>query len=179
MKTFITGVLRWSNKHIGMLVLRVVLGLFFMAHGVLKFQDMDQTVQFFGGIGFPAFLAYFVSAVEVLGGLALVLGVFTCVAGVLFAIIQLVAVFKLTGKIPAESALIGFAMGYGVNLVLAAASLGVGFTGPGRYALLSGRCCLWCRRDQHCKDCSACGHCGVCTPDTGKKESAGSLEHEQ
>ena len=154
----------WCTKHSGQLVLRVVLGLFFFAHGLLKFQDMDNTIAFFASLGFPSFLAYLVAGIEVVGGIALVLGIFTCTFGVLLAVIQLVAVFKVTARIPAPSALIGFAMGYGMNLVLAAAALGVGFTGPGRMSLWRGKCCLWCRRDKDCADCESCRDCMKCEP---------------
>lgn len=154
---------RWCNKHTGLLVLRVVLGVFFFAHGTLKWQDMEQTVAFFGSLGFPSFLAYLVAIAETGGGVALVLGVFTCFSGSILAVIQLVAAYKVTSQIPADSALVSFAMGYGMNLVLAAASLAVAFAGPGRWALWKGRCCWWCRKDKNCmecKDCASCGHCG-------------------
>jgi putative oxidoreductase len=160
---------RWGNKHSGQLVLRVVLGGFFLAHGVLKFSDMENTVAFFTSpsVGVPAFLAYFVSGVEVVGGIALMLGVFTCTFGTLLAVIQLVAIYKVTARIPAPSALIAFAMGYGMNLVLAAAALSVAFTGPGRMSLFKGRCCVNCRHDRDCSDCDTCGDCGKCSVDAG------------
>lgn len=155
----------WCNKHSGQLVLRVTLGVFFLAHGVLKFMDMENTLAFFASLGFPSFLGYFVAGSEVIGGVALVLGMFTCVFGILLAVIQLVAVYKVTARIPAPSALIAFAMGYGMNLVLVAAALSVAFTGPGRMSLFGGKCCINCRHDKNCGDCSSCGDCSTCGVD--------------
>lgn len=160
----------WCNKHSGQLILRVMLGAFFLAHGTLKFMDMENTVAFFASIGFPSFLAYFVAGVEVLGGLALILGVFTCTFGVLLAVIQVIAVYKVTARIPAPTALIGFAMGYGMNLVLAAAALSVAFTGPGRMSLFRGRCCVNCRHDKDCSDCEACSGCMKCSPEEMRRD---------
>lgn len=171
---------RWSNKHSGQLILRVVLGTFFLSHGVLKFQAMtESTIPFFASIGFPAFLAYFVAGVEVVGGIALILGIFTCLFGTLLAVIQLVAIYKVTARIPSPSLLISFAMGYGMNLVLAAAALSVAFTGPGRMSLWHGRCCLNCRHDQDCTDCESCDDCAKCGTDVGYRGVKPESEPEQ
>lgn len=60
-------------------VLRVALGLMFLAHGLTKVLVYTPagTVGFFESIGFPGLLAYPVMAFEVVGGLMLVLGVYT------------------------------------------------------------------------------------------------------
>ena len=61
----------------GALVLRVGLGVMFIAHSVyLKFFvfTLAGTAQFFGSLGLPEFSAYLVFAAEAAGGLALVLG---------------------------------------------------------------------------------------------------------
>ena len=170
MKTFWKHCRGWFNKHSGQLIIRVVLGAFFLSHGVLKLQGMEDTIAFFASIGFPSFLAYFVAGVEVIGGISLILGVFTCTFGVLLAVIQLVAVFKVTAQIPAPTRIIAFAMGYGMNLVLAAAALSVAFTGPGRMALFHGRCCANCRHDKDCSDCESCNDCATCSVDEGHHE---------
>lgn len=72
------------------LVMRLALGIMFVAHGLTKVLVFTPagTVGFFQSIGFPGFLAYPVMAFEVIGGLMLVLGVYTrWVAAV--AVIQL------------------------------------------------------------------------------------------
>lgn len=61
------------------LLLRVSLGVMFIAHGLLKVFvfTVPGTVQFFGSIGLPAILAYATIAAEVIGGALLVLGIGT------------------------------------------------------------------------------------------------------
>jgi putative oxidoreductase len=62
------------------LVLRVALGLMFLAHSVylkLFVFTLPGTAQFFMGLGLPGWFAYTVFAVEAVGGVLLVLGIQT------------------------------------------------------------------------------------------------------
>lgn len=61
------------------LLLRVSLGVMFIAHGLLKWLvfTLPGTVEFFASVGFPGWTAYPVTALEIIGGAMLVLGVFT------------------------------------------------------------------------------------------------------
>ncbi|HEY7641757.1 MAG TPA: DoxX family protein [Steroidobacteraceae bacterium] len=64
----------------GNTVLRISLGLMFIAHSVvLKYFTftLAGTAQYFVSIGLPAFLAYVVFALEAVGGVLLVLGIRT------------------------------------------------------------------------------------------------------
>lgn len=60
-------------------ILRVALGVMALAHGLLKLLVFTPagTADFFASLGLPAFLAYATIGVEVIGGLALIAGVFT------------------------------------------------------------------------------------------------------
>ena len=60
------------------LLLRVTLGVLFLAHVGLKFfvYSVPGFVGYFGSLGLPAWLAYLVIALELLGGLALILGIY-------------------------------------------------------------------------------------------------------
>ena len=60
-------------------LLRVSLGVLALAHGLLKILVFTPagTVGFFASLGLPAFLAYATIGVEVIGGIALIAGVFT------------------------------------------------------------------------------------------------------
>jgi len=60
------------------LLLRVSLGVMFVAHGLLKVLvfTMPGTVGFFESIGFPGFLAYVVTAAEIGGGAMLIVGLY-------------------------------------------------------------------------------------------------------
>ena len=69
-----------SNADYAALLLRVSLGIMFIAHSlVLKWMTfgLAGTAQFFESIGLPGFLAYVVFGMEAVGGILLVLGVRT------------------------------------------------------------------------------------------------------
>lgn len=61
------------------LLLRVALGLFFLAHGLTKVFvfTIPGTVKFFNSIGYPDLVAYLVLVAELGGGLALIVGLWT------------------------------------------------------------------------------------------------------
>jgi putative oxidoreductase len=61
------------------LLLRITLGILFLAHAGLKFFVFTPAgaAQFFGSLGLPPSLAYLTIAAEAVGGIALILGVFT------------------------------------------------------------------------------------------------------
>lgn len=84
------------NHHIGALILRVVLGITFLAHGVYKYQGgIGNIVGWFESIGIPGYMAYVVATIELVGGIALILGFGTRITSALLAIILLVATFKV------------------------------------------------------------------------------------
>lgn len=60
----------------GALILRVTLGILFLAHAGLKVFVFTPAgaAQFFGSLGLPPFLAYLTILAEVAGGLALIAG---------------------------------------------------------------------------------------------------------
>jgi len=61
------------------LILRVALGIMFIAHGLMKVFvfTLPGTAQFFASVGFPGWMAYPVTAAEIAGGVLLVLGVYS------------------------------------------------------------------------------------------------------
>jgi putative oxidoreductase len=61
------------------LLLRVALGVMFVAHGLMKWLvfTLPGTAQFFASVGFPGHLAYVVTPFEIVAGALLVLGVRT------------------------------------------------------------------------------------------------------
>lgn len=60
------------------LILRVALGILFIAHGLLKLLVFKPAgaYGYFKSLGLPGSLAYFIMAVELLGGAALIFGIF-------------------------------------------------------------------------------------------------------
>jgi len=66
------------------LLLRLSLGVLFLAHGLLKafVFTLPGTAKFFESLGYPGALAYVVVALEIGGGLLLLSGLFTRAAAV-------------------------------------------------------------------------------------------------
>jgi putative oxidoreductase len=121
--------------NIGLLVLRLVVGLTFAAHGAQKLlgwfggSGVDGTGQFFTMIGFSPGRRHALMAglAETLGGLLLALGLVTPVASAALISVMLVAVVSVHIK----KGFFGQNGGYEYNLVLAVAALALAFTGPG------------------------------------------------
>ncbi|MFD2618026.1 DoxX family protein [Terrilactibacillus laevilacticus] len=77
-------------------ILRVFLGATFFIHGLSKFQGgIENTVGFFKSLGLPGFTAYMVALIELIGGIAIVLGVGTRIIAILFAIVLAGAIVKV------------------------------------------------------------------------------------
>ncbi|HEY9481096.1 MAG TPA: DoxX family protein [Candidatus Paceibacterota bacterium] len=109
------------------LIVRLIVGFIFIATGWAKVSDMAATAGFFGQMGLPATIAYIVSYAEVLGGLALVLGLWTELASLGLAIIILGAMWY--------SRSMGFFQGELPLLAIFAALLGIIAGGAGAWAL--------------------------------------------
>jgi putative oxidoreductase len=79
---------------LGITVLRTSLGVMWIAHALLKLFvfTLPGTAQFFQSVGFPGFLAYPVVAIELLGGIALVLGIYARQVSLLLVPIMVAAV---------------------------------------------------------------------------------------
>ncbi|QYR22606.1 DoxX family protein [Paenibacillus sp. sptzw28] len=124
---------------LGLLIVRLVVGLAFMGHGAQKLFG------WFGGYGLKGtggwldsigvkpgvFMAFLIGLLEVAGGLLLVLGLWTPVAAALIVILMLGAIITVHGKN-------GFWVtqnGIEYNVILIAVSVGLALIGPGAYAL--------------------------------------------
>ena len=78
-----------------LLLLRLGLAIVFIYHGYPKlFGDTTKFVEAFRNIGLPPFLVYFTGAIEFFGGIALGLGLFTTIAGVLLLLDMAAALWK-------------------------------------------------------------------------------------
>ena len=136
-----------TSTSVGLLVLRVVAGLVFAAHGAQKvFQfTIPGTIGSFAemGVPFAEIAGPVVAFVELVGGVLLALGLFARPAGILLAIDMLVALILVhlpAGLWVADG-------GYEFVAVLGAAALALAFTGAGRFSLdgafLRGRVPAW------------------------------------
>jgi putative oxidoreductase len=124
---------KMCNQDLGILLLRVVVGVVFIAHGWDKFTGIAGTIAFFGKLGLPApeMMAYLVAFVELVGGIAILLGAFTWLAGLLLSIVMLVAIFSVKGT----SHLTGQG-GYEFELVLLGACMAIAKIHPGKYSVM-------------------------------------------
>ena len=80
----------------GVLLLRISLGILFLAHGLyLKIFvfGFAGTAQFFGSLGFPEWFGYAVPLFETLGGLALIFGVYTRYVALILGLHMLAATY--------------------------------------------------------------------------------------
>ena len=124
---------------IGLLLLRLTLGLTLAAHGTQKLfgwfggPGLDATGQFFEMIGFIPGRRHAVRAglAETGSGLVLALGLLTPVAAALLFSVMLVAAVTVHIK----KGFFAQNGGYEYNLVLGIAALTLAFTGPGSLSL--------------------------------------------
>ena len=79
------------------LLLRLCLGSLFLAHAGLKVFVFTPagTARFFGSLGLPPALAYVTIGVEIIGGIALILGLWTRLVAIAMTPILLGAIFSV------------------------------------------------------------------------------------
>jgi putative oxidoreductase len=67
-----------STSNYGVALLRVSLGIMWIAHALLKWFvfTLPGTAQYFASVGYPGFLAYPVFAIELVSGIALIFGIY-------------------------------------------------------------------------------------------------------
>jgi putative oxidoreductase len=128
-----------DNSAHAALILRVSMGVMFLAHGlILKVMTFGVagTAGFFQSIGYPAALAYAVIALEIVGGIALILGAYVRVVSLLLVPVMLGALLQHLPSGWLFSARGGgweFPAFWTVTLVVQA------LLGPGRWALVEER----------------------------------------
>lgn len=120
---------------LGAFVLRVSLGVMFVAHSVilkLMVFGLPGTAKFFESLGLPGFLAYATFAAEAIGGTLLILGVQTRLVALALIPVLLGAAWVHIGNGWVFSAKGG---GWEYPAFLIAASVAVALLGDGAYAL--------------------------------------------
>lgn len=127
------GMMAYKSK--ALLVLRLAAGIIFVMHGwdkltpggieIAGFADMLTKI---GWPVLPLFFAWVVALTEFVGGIALILGIFTRPAGVLLSIVMLVA-WGMAKKfaLPAGDA----------DFALLSIALALAMVGPGSYSVAS------------------------------------------
>ncbi len=119
----------------GLTVLRVIVGMVFLVHGlqkILQFGIGGFAGNLEGqGVPLPMFFAVVVTLAEVLGGLALILGLFTRLAAIPLAIDMAVAILMV--HLP--NGFFTMSNGYEFPLVLLAGSVALALSGAGEASL--------------------------------------------
>jgi putative oxidoreductase len=132
---------------VGLLVLRLVLGVIFIGHGAQKLfgsfggPGLKGTAGFFEQLGIkpPYLMAVLAGLAEVVGGILVILGFLTPLATLALIVVMIVAVLTVHLKN-------GFFVtngGYEFNLALAGMALTLLIVGAGAYSLDSALGILW------------------------------------
>lgn len=128
----------WVNTNAGLLVLRLGMAFVFILAGWEKVSHLQTTVGMFGQMGFGVFWAYVVSFVELLGGIAILLGVWTRLSAALLTIAMIVAVYVTRANASMMM----------TPLILVFTNVALFLTGGGAYSLAKKMC--------------GCGTCPMC-----------------
>ena len=82
------------DANLGIAILRFSLGTMWIAHALLKLLvfTLPGTAQYFASIDFPSWVAYPVFAAELLGGLAILLGIYARQASLALAPVMAVVI---------------------------------------------------------------------------------------
>lgn len=119
------------QHQVAMTILRLALGLSFLLHGLQKMQmGLDKVGGFFASLGLPAFLAYPVGYIELIGGALLILGLFSRYVSIAFGAVMIGAIF--TAKLKA-----GYVGGMELDVVLLAISAYFAISGQSGYGLMN------------------------------------------
>lgn len=123
-----------SSREYGITLLRVSLGVMWIAHALLKLFvfTLPGTAQFFSSIGIPGVLAYPVFAVELLGGIALVFGVYARQVSLALTPVMLVAAWV---HVPNGWLHTSAGGGWEYPVFLAVASIALWLAGDGALAM--------------------------------------------
>lgn len=83
-------------RPLGLTLLRLAVGVVFLYHGLQKVNALGATANGFVHMGFPGWVAYFIGPLETVGGIFLILGLFSRLFGLLLAGDLLVAFLKVS-----------------------------------------------------------------------------------
>jgi len=122
-----------------LLMLRIILGIIFMAHGAQKLfgifggKGIAGTISMVESLGFilPVFFAWLLALSEFFGGLGLVLGVFPRISSALISVVMLVAIFT----IHISNGFFNKNGGIEFNLLLLAVAISIFIAGAGKFSL--------------------------------------------
>jgi putative oxidoreductase len=119
--------------------LRLAMGIILSVAGYMKLVGITATIAYFTKLGFPVpvVTAWFITLLELIGGIALILGSFVRYFGLLYTIEFIVAAFWV--KLPTQ----GYAASR-LDLMILAGAAALYFLGAGRWSIDS----IWWERNK-------------------------------
>ena len=122
---------------VGILILRITLGIVLIPHGVYKFQKK----QFFDKkwreeYGLPVGSVLLTGIVQVVGGLAIILGVYSSLAALIQVLVMVVATWVSIWKHREPFLSTPEGKGWDVNFLLIGAFIALIFLGSGEWSLI-------------------------------------------
>jgi putative oxidoreductase len=132
--------LRLRGSDMALLLLRAVIGVVFIAHGSQKLfgafggGGLDAAAKAMAGFGLEPgmFFAVLAGTLEFGGGLLLLIGFLTPLAGLIITGLMVMAIAVVTGQ---KGFIVVGGLGYEYNLALIAIALALVIAGPGRLSL--------------------------------------------
>jgi putative oxidoreductase len=118
---------RNANADAALFAVRLALAAIFIMEGITKLTHGAGTSSFFMKVGFPGYMAYVVGILELLGGLAMLTGIMTTLAGIFFMILMAVVILKIQWSK-------GF-LGFGFEFSLFMSALAIVLGGSGKYTV--------------------------------------------
>ena len=112
----------------GLLPIRIIAGLTLIAHGLPKFFDVSGGYGFFESVNLSPELFVPIALLEVVGGLAILLGILTRIASALLLI-------EMLGAILMVKLSKGFIGGYEFELLLISIFISLVILGPGKISI--------------------------------------------
>ncbi len=151
-------------KNLGLLMLRIAIGLPFMVHGIAKLTDIAGTTGFFSMLNLAPFMVYVVGILEVLAGAMILLGFWSAIGGWIVSIIILGAYILIKYKTP-------FFGGWEIDMIFFFSGIAIAMLGSGKYSIKKDACCDTCtvvdtKTTSDTNSCThmncGCGDCGKC-----------------
>ncbi len=152
-------------KDLGLLFLRIGVGVPFIVHGLSKLMNIAGTTGFFSSIGLSPMFVYIVGGAEVIAGLMILLGLWAAIGGWIVSLVMAVAYILVKHKMP-------FFGGYEIDMVFFFSGLAIAMLGSGKYSVKKDACCSTCTSGSESKSqmtpnmCShmncQCGDCSKC-----------------
>ncbi len=124
-----------NSEDVGLLFLRIAVGIPFIVHGITKLMDVPGTAAFFATVGLPLFFVYFIGFFELIGGLMILLGIYAWIGGWMITLVMAGAYIIVKHKF----AFIG-GMSFEIDYAFFFAGLAIAFLGSGKYSVVRKTC---------------------------------------